>query len=515
MNNIWEKLFIEALPRALSFFDRDPFSPMYGVADRQYASWCTVDFANGTYQGIAFGLARLWEAGILPKWCPEATVVSVIESAFKGIAVTRRPDGSMEEAFPYERSFCVTALVAHDLLNACRIIQNKTCCKRSDLLSVIKPLIQFLLTGDERHGIISNHLATASGALFLWHDMTGDTCAEKRGQELLERIFAHTSSEGWMSEYGGADPGYQTLCLHYLSLLHQLRPDLGLYTPLCNAARFLTYFAQPDGSFGGIYGNRRTRLFYPTAFALLQDSSAEAAALHQFMAKAAENNRCVTLRAMDDVNFAPMFNAYSVSATVKKECCEPVKLPCEDLLFSKYEFPQAGLLIRATESHYTVVSSRLGGAFETTSRCGKFRSVNGGSVLLRDKYKWSTQVYDSKATIVDEDNSFTICSRPARILRTKPNIVSLIILRILACTIMRSSYTSHAIKKLLAYLLMQRNDYLEFFVQRKIYFDKELAECDASLLGSSPEGLTFIANAKDFRSIHMASAGYWQSGDNV
>ncbi|MCL2123375.1 MAG: hypothetical protein FWH34_04720, partial [Desulfovibrionaceae bacterium] len=190
------------LPRILSLFDRERTSATYGVADRQYASWCTIDFANGAYQGAAFGLARLWAADALPAWCPSATALSVIESAFQGVAVIRRPNGSMEEAFPYESSFCVTALVAHDLLWAHKLLTEKTGRPYTKHLEILEPVIAFLLRHDERHGIISNHLATAAGALFLWHSLNGDVTAERKGHKLLGRIRRHASPEGWFREYG-------------------------------------------------------------------------------------------------------------------------------------------------------------------------------------------------------------------------------------------------------------------------------------------------------------------------
>ena len=73
---------------------------------------------------------------------------------------------------------------------------------------------------------------------------------------LLERILKNQSSEGWFSEYEGADPGYQSLCTHYLADVHLIRRDLGLLQPLTSSIRFLWHFANPDGSFGGHYGSR-------------------------------------------------------------------------------------------------------------------------------------------------------------------------------------------------------------------------------------------------------------------
>jgi hypothetical protein len=503
------------LPRVASFFDTDARARTYGVADRHYASWCTIDFANGTYQGAAFGLARLWEADAFPVWFDSGGALALIKSAFCGTASICRSDGSLEEAFPFERSFCVTALGAHDLLQAYAILHRRGAAT-ADLLESVRPLIAFLLRGDERHGIISNHLATAAGALFLWSRLTGEGGAECRGLALLERIRRHASPEGWFREYDGADPGYQTLCLHYLVLLHQLRPDLGLESDLRKASVFLSHFAMPDGSFGGIYGSRRTRLYYPSSFALLAPSIPEAAALDGFMRSAVERQHCVTLAAMDDLNLVPMFNAYAVAGTAQAGDCGPgASLPCLDPGFCKKDFPQAGLLVRATPDHYTVISTRLGGAFETAARGGGVRKADGGSILQRRNVFWSTQGIDPEAVVKVDDQAVIVTCRPSRVLRRRPSGAAFICLRLLAATVMRVPTVSHAVKRLLAYLLISRQSRIPVRICRSIRLDGPLAHCDATVEGGVPPGMEFTPDSGDFRSIHMASAGYWQSGESL
>jgi len=41
----------------------------------------------------------------------------------------------------------------------------------------------------------------------------------------VQQIYDHQSREGWYEEYGGADPGYQTLCTFYLARLWQYTGD--------------------------------------------------------------------------------------------------------------------------------------------------------------------------------------------------------------------------------------------------------------------------------------------------
>ena len=89
-----------------------------------------------------------------------------------------------------------------------------------------------------------------------------DSIAFKKAELLLDRIINNQSEEGWFREYEGADPGYQTLCLHYLVDAHLKSRALNLSEPIAKSIRFLQYFAHPDGSFGGHYGSRCTRFYY-------------------------------------------------------------------------------------------------------------------------------------------------------------------------------------------------------------------------------------------------------------
>jgi hypothetical protein len=117
-NNIYLEYIDANLPRLLALYDNNAASKTYGMGDRFFWSWKLIDFANGTFQGASNGLARLLIHGLLPVNISETSILKRIDSMFRAAARLCRRNGSMEEAFPYESSFCVTALVAYDLLTA-------------------------------------------------------------------------------------------------------------------------------------------------------------------------------------------------------------------------------------------------------------------------------------------------------------------------------------------------------------------------------------------------------------
>ena len=64
-------------------------------------------------------------------------------------------------------------------------------------------------------------------------------------------------------EYEGPDPGYQTLCTHYLSSILEIEKSEKLLVSLKKSGEFLSHFIHPDGSIGGLYGSRNTEVYYP------------------------------------------------------------------------------------------------------------------------------------------------------------------------------------------------------------------------------------------------------------
>ena len=113
------------LPRVLSLIDNDKTSLSNGLGDRFYWAWGIKDFANGTFQGIAHGLSRLWVNNLWPYETSKVVFFNRIDSIFEGTRMITKKDGSMEEAFPNEGSYCVTALVAYDLLCTIELLNTK------------------------------------------------------------------------------------------------------------------------------------------------------------------------------------------------------------------------------------------------------------------------------------------------------------------------------------------------------------------------------------------------------
>lgn len=517
-----EKIYA-TLPRILALFDVDATSPTYGQGDRYRWAWKLIDFGNGTFQGAAHGLARLLKHDLLPAYLSTSSVLKRVDAMFHGTEMLRRNNGSLEEAFPYESSFCVTALVAYDLLSAIELLENTIQERqRTRYLETVRPMIDFLHCAKETHAFISNHLATAAAALYKWTALTRES-GEKRGQEIVHRILQEQSKEGWFREYEGADPGYQSLCTYYLADVHRMRPDLGLHEPLRRSLRFLWHFAHPDGSFGGHYGSRNTRFYYPAGIEYLAEEISEAGQLAAYMQQSIARNTTVTLETMDEPNLVPMFNAYCWSAALLEQISgttrssrdiydTPLTLPCVTMNPWRKTFPEAGLIVEKRPEHYTIISWHKGGV------CYHFRGerawIDSGVAARSHKGElYSTQAYQPDNELIERQNMVQIVAPLVKMHKQVPTPLQFLLLRLLNNTLMRSHTIGNIIKKLLVRILITGNTRSTCRNLRTITWkDGQLAILDR--WDGVSCGFEKLVIEVPFGAIHMASQGYWQIQDD-
>lgn len=509
-DNPYLKSIERNLPRLLSLFDTDKTSKTYGIGDRYHWAWNLIDFANGTYQGAAHGFARLIHDNTLPLNISKGHLINIIDSIFYGTKNIIRSNGSLEEAFPYEGSFCVTALVAYDLLKAIELLEkNITISKYDEYIDIIRPMIGFINTHDENHAFISNHLATAAAALIKWEKLTGEK--KNSGLEYLNRILSHQSDEGWYKEYDGADPGYQTLCTYYLSDIYEMNNSNNLKESLKKSFSFIKYFVHPDGSFGGTYGSRNTRFFYPSGYEYMSDISNDAASIAIFMRDHIDKNNVVNLDAIDESNFVPMFNSYCWAASIfsKRNRKLESNLPCHDSNNFKKHFVEAGLFVNKNYDDYLVVSINKGGIYYRFNQ-NRLVEKNDGVLFKNKKGNYiSSQDYNSNNKyIINADNiEIEADLKPFSKMQFSPT--KMLLMRFLNVTIMRNYFIREAIKKALVKLLITRTFKSSGKLLRRINFNNAKSLEDKIQTRHKLKKI----DIQEFISIHMASKGYWQRQD--
>lgn len=520
-----------ALPRLLSMFDVNPISPLLGVGDRYHWAWKGTDFANGTFQGAVHGLAVLVAEDMLPKRICQRAMISRIHSLIRAIPSITASNGSLNEILPFESSYCVTALVLFDALRALDTIEPVVELDEGSLIEALEPLAAFLLSNQERHGVISNHLAVAAAALARWHRRSGDQNAQQVALDTADIISSNGSSEGWFLEYSGADAGYQTLALDYLADLTEVLPETNQTFDLERACDFLSYFAHRDGSFGGLCGARNTRFLYPAGLEALaaKNQRGAAAAIAAFARQSHVNLQTVGLLAMDTPNLVPMFNSFCRAAvSLKKQTASKgfqtdawKRLPCfSDVSFRK-SFNDAGVAIVSRPRTYLVINWKKGGAFVASEKvkpgsCKSSQLADGGpSAEKPGKSVVYVPTSDhSRNRLIsfseDEIQLETVLVPCATVF---PTPFHTIILRVLCLTFLRVAILNAWTKKALVWLLISNTGPSIATCRRTINYTSHVTITDVMSQKQSGD-IRLRQTPSSFSAIHMASQGYWQIGDD-
>lgn len=503
------------LPRVLALFDVDAISATRGFGDRLYWSWKLIDYANATPQGMVHGLALLAASNRLPWNIDRSSIIARIDAAIEAAGRQRASDGSLVEAFPNEKSFCVTALIAFDILCATDALEaHIDPATEARWRSIVAPMIAFLMKYDETHAMISNHLATAAAALSRWAE-NGDGAAARRSSEIVAVILRHQSGEGWFMEYDGADPGYETLGLSYLADVHQRRPSADLGAAIGRSLQFLTYAAHPDGSFGGIYGSRNTRFIYPAGLEILAGSFPAAAALADFARRSIETRAVPTLSTMDDSNLAPMFNAYcrALSAPTAMTSSSSATLPSRSNNYWRKTLPESGLIIDNGPEHYTVVSTMKGGVVYHFRKDQPGKSlVDTGVAAEIGGRMFTTQAADRSNNVNLTGDKLVIESSLVAAISEQQTPFKMIVLRLLCLSLFRSRAVLEIVKRMLVRRLITDRRAAPLRNRRTIALGSRLS-IDDDISGTV--SFKRISASRPFKAIHMASSGYWQIGDDT
>ncbi|MEZ4273005.1 MAG: hypothetical protein R3C68_16705 [Myxococcota bacterium] len=380
MSEALDNLIRQGALRWLHGIDLDPRSVTYGICDREFWAWKTKDFSNGTWQG---GLAGFLDAAdLLP--LTKAQLENCVSATLSGTLHIQRHNGSFEEAYPYESSLAVTALVIFCLLYA---YYRHGCLftPRSEemLHEITRRALPFLKNVPETHGTICNHLITIELAQAL-----GRRLLAAGGREPVHiDVTDMQDPEGWFAEYGGADPGYQLLLNHYLSAFEQVNPlspksgqAFDKSIDFCQLATF------PDGTFAGEIGARGTSICYPSGTFRERGNTFS----RWFMQKHMNDLSCVTPTNVDPGNFVPIFNSWALA---RIKLSNDSSESAEGQAPSPHSWrilPGAKMLV-AESSSSKVILSLDNGAMRHVEFCAEQKVWQDKSIVGFMKGEWTTQ----------------------------------------------------------------------------------------------------------------------------
>ena len=530
-------LIVAAVPRILSQLDRDPFSSTYGSFDREYWAWATKDFSNTDLQRAVYALAVAYTTPFAGnRWRGLPRLLHWITAGFDFLCRIQHRNGSFDHHYPNEFSFVGVAFPVFEAAEAFRLLDQAGEVpegKRAEWTEMMVRGANFLCARDELHGFISNHRAGAACALRAVHRITGTERYMDRATELIESVRGQASSgEGWINEYGGADPGYQTLATHFLANYLQFEPpDSPLFEKLvAPSVRFLQYFVHPDGSIGGEYGSRNCPLYFPAGFELLADRLPEAESIAAAGATAIADGHTPALADTDIRNFVPLLSSYALAlrATMARESNPSVDLPFRRR-FERH-WPDAGLYVRSDVAHYTIVGTSKGGVVKSWAKATGELAASHAGYMLQDVRgrRFSTQFLIGAPTsgandCVGEETPL----QSGRVLRFRQRFYSVVhertasqfrflAFRLFTFTVGRNVTLADWVKRnIITGVFIHRRRPTRAAVQRAISFAASGFEITDEFSGLLPARVASLRAGDIFATIYMASAKYYRTQEGL
>jgi hypothetical protein len=500
------------IARILSWQDRESFSRTYGCFDRTYWCWKFTDFPGARFQEGVFTLAHLFTTRLEENpFYQEPRALRWIQAGLDFWQRLQRRDGSFDEAYPFEHSLAATAFTGFYV--------GEAFLRARDVLPDPAPAIDtfaragaWLCRNDERHGILSNHLAAAAAALYVIFRITGQARFERRCWQFVQRIYDHQSREGWYEEYGGADPGYQTQCTFYLARLWQYTREAALRESLARSVSFLKHCVHPSGTLGGEYGSRNTEFFFPAGCEMLASEVPDAASIARFMRSCVPEGRMAGLWAMDAQNALPMLNNYLFAAdhAASLEGADDPGLPCEEA--GEWWFPDAGLLIKSTPTFYAMVGLAKGGVLKiydkvqrtlAVSDCGYVARLDTGTVA-------STQSLRRPSAWTRVPGACTVEADFVPLLQRVPRTWLFLAFRSFSTTLGRAQRIAYWLKNRLVRFLMHPGPALPLRLTRRVEFGADAVTVTDEIVAGGDLRVVECRRGEKFAAIHMGSSRYFQ-----
>jgi hypothetical protein len=377
----YRRLTLEGARRMLSRLDRRPWSPTYGCLDREYWRYKTLlEFPRVVFQAPVLSLAVLYRTPFEGNdLAGNGEVLEWVRAALAFWFDARHADGSVDEWYLNERSFCATAYTTAAIVETLLVVRDQLSADvERAARQRVEPSVAWLAVN--ANPLVANQMAASLVALDGAHRLTGDArwrvAYERRRAELL----ALQHPEGWFSEYGGADPGYSLLTLDALAHVWLRAHDPALEAPLERLLAFCAVMLNPDGTAGGEQGSRATIHCFPYGIeALAAEGRGRAREVAGRMRGAVAAGRTPTPLTADDTYAAYFYlNSFclaGVRGPVHVESATPRAAGTR-------HFPAAGLLVRETEVYRAVISTASGGAWRVWDRKGRLFSDAGFTARL-------------------------------------------------------------------------------------------------------------------------------------
>ncbi|MCB2154061.1 hypothetical protein KQI84_04195 [bacterium] len=495
---------LRALPRLILMADKNPFSRTYGCFDRQYWHYRTMDFPCGMNQEFVLPLALAYKLQMpnnpyygLPR------MKELVEAGIDFARESSYPNGSCDDYFPFERALGALVFSLYAMTESAIELD----------LREPRHLEFFALRGDwlrehNETGQLANHQAFAALALYNVYILTGEKRFLKASNSFRDLTLSWQDPEGWFQEYEGADPGYHTCSIGFLTKLWQKTQDERLIEPIGRAVDFAVNFMHPDGSYGGEYGSRNTYHFYPHGFEVMASRFPNAANIAETFLQRSMPERRRYYNDDDRMAAHYVYDWMQAWRDYSPERGKPIDLPKK--LTAKW-FEGAEMLVVRGPQYHAVAAANKGGVFKAFDREGPIASDTGLIGELDDGRVVVTHIVDrNKVKIAPDHLEIEVSGVFQRRRAPLSTPFKQIVFRVLLLTIGR--FHANAVRFLLQKILITGKARTSIQFRRRLAFREDaIAVVDeVQLPRRRAPRFHRLAAGSDATSIYVANSNVFQ-----
>lgn len=210
-------------------------------------------------------------------------------------------DGSVNEVYPYERSFCATSFSTL-AVTECLLAQPSLMIQPKSLIKTGR-----WLSGAHNPSVF-NQEAASLVALYNIGNLTGDSTILAEVEIRQRTLLNLQDDSGYFPEYGGMDVGYCSISLGLLALYWQKTQDSDVREACERAVAFLEPLIDGEGRYDNRNTSRKTQYLYPYGLAVF------APHLLQRLQVGLERQRVICPQWLDDRYCIPLATDYLLTA---------------------------------------------------------------------------------------------------------------------------------------------------------------------------------------------------------
>jgi len=478
------------MPRLLGLLDRNPVSSTFGCFDRQYWHYNTVDFACARSQEAVLTLALLY--GLKHKNNPyykNASILEWIKGALIFWTKIQEKNGSFNEWYPKENSFVATAFTSY-AISETLLVLNKVLGNdiKRKMLAALEKAAKFLLNKHEHQA--QNQESGAAIALYNVYLLTKNRRYLKASNNKIAFISKNQTKEGWFSEYGGADVGYLSLAVDYLSKLYKKSKNPKILLIVKKSTEFISYFIHPNSTNGGEYGSRNTEYLMPHGFAFLAKNNSNAQSILSHILSSIKSKSTISPFSLDDRYLTYItytwLQAYSeINYSIAK------KKPRHAFVFRK-NFPMAKIIIRSDPNFYLILNYNKGGSLKIFFKKTEKSLYDSGIWAKTKNGSFTSSWLDSEASVSFKENEIVIRSK---LWSVKNNVLSpkkTIFMRLFTGTVGRNERIGLLIKDMLRKKMITKTKPSNILHKRTV-----------TIFAKSIELEDILSNSKELKKIYL------------